>query len=184
MLDLSPSSLRFSLLLTLRRLAASTAVSKDNPDRLGNDDADTIAKAAEALTLAMLTLRSMPGGLELAIIILRAAEDLAARAPLDEIRDRVYAKPALRKQASAAGKVSATNRALEADETWRAEVLRLASAKRQSNPYVSKESLATAIVGDWRLRIKKPAWRTVLDYLFTLEKGGQLRIKEKKRPVK
>ena len=88
------------------------------------------------------------------------------------------------RRASDNGKRGGQLRVLEAEETWRAEVLQVAIAKRQSDPYVSKKSLSNTIVKTWRLSIEPPAQRTVLDYLSVLEKDGRLPVKARRRPVK
>ena len=100
MSDYSVTEMRLGLLLTLRRLAASLAIDPENRDLLCKEDAAAIKSAAAALTTAIYKLRLMPGGADLAIAILTAAEELAARAPLDDVRQRVYTAPIHRKKSS------------------------------------------------------------------------------------
>ena len=145
MSDYSLTEMRLGLLLTLRRLAASVAIDPENRDGLDRDDAAVIKNAEAALATAIEKLRLMPGGDELAITILKAAEELAARAPLDEIRQRVYTAPIQRKINSAAGKARANKLARTDEETKHPHVIELAKEVLAINPNHSNSRLADLV---------------------------------------
>lgn len=174
MIDLSMTEFSLGLLLTLRRLAASLAVDRKNPDRLGNDDAEAITSAAAALTTAVEKLKLMPGGAELAVIILNAAEELAARAPLDETRRRAYAPPIQREKSSTGGKARADNYARAEEETLHPHVIELASDVLAKNPKLSTARLAVRVHDLWRLNDKPPAERTLRRLISAMRKSGRL----------
>lgn len=180
MIDLSMTEFRLGLLLTLRRLAASLAVDRENPDRLGNDDAEAIANAVEALTTAIGKLRLMPGGDELAIAILTAAEELAARAPLEEIRQRVYTAPIQRKTSAAGGKARAKKRARADEETWHPHVIELANKVLASNPNHSNSRLAELVHDSWLMK-SKPSERTLRRLISEMRKSGRLPTRPSKQ---
>lgn len=174
MSERSVSELRLGLLLALRRLAASISVDRGNPDRLGSDDAEAITIAAEKLTSAVQTLRLMPGGQEVAISILNAAEELAARAPLNETRLRAYAAPIRRRENSAAGKKSGEARASAAEATWHPHVLDLARGALATNPTLSTSRLADLVSSRWELAGGPPGERTLRGVISRMRKSGSL----------
>lgn len=140
---------RLNLLLNLRRLTASLSADEGNPDRLGSDDAQAIERAAEALTAAVEKLSLLPGGDELAIAILEATEELAARAPINATRMRVYEARQRRKN-SEQGKRSGQERSRKADEAWRLKALELAQQKREAVPSIPSTQLVNLIIREMK----------------------------------
>ena len=182
MINLANPEARLGLLLTLRRLAASIAVDSCNPDRIASDDAAAITSAAEALSAAVQALRSMPGGPELAVAILNAAEELAARAPLDATRRRVYAGQFKREDQSAKGKRSAVARTKVAKEKWEPHVIALAQAIPGSS-YSSDANLAYLVSSHWDLPGRRPGDRKLRGTIADMRKSGRLPKRQPKKKL-
>jgi hypothetical protein len=102
-------------------------------------------------------------------------EALEARVPRDDTQRRVFA----RQRASAAGRGSGTARNSKADTGWRAHAIEAAKLQREQKPTISQDSLAHAILTNWRLPKKKPAHETLRKFIASEEKAGRLQPKSR-----
>jgi hypothetical protein len=88
--------------------------------------------------------------------------------PLADIGTRVIAR------SRAGGAKSGESRRREAEEMWRPHALQLAKTARRKMPSLSTEKVASEIMENWSLQIKKREHSTLKLFVVEMEKSGRL----------
>jgi hypothetical protein len=112
----------------------------------------------------------------LLFIFMSAAHFIGSRARMSFSQRNYFAS----KLGARGGEKSGQARAREAEDTWQAEALDLAQRERRHAPSISTERLATHIRDRWRLKIRIPAHRVLVNFLASSVKNGRLVPKVKK----
>ena len=112
----------------------------------------------------------------LLLFLIRAAHFIGSRALMSFSQRNYFAS----KLGARGGEKSGQARAREAEDTWQAEALDLAQRERRHAPSISTERLATHIRDRWRLKIRIPAHRVLVNFLASSVKNGRLVPKIKK----
>ncbi len=173
--------------LALHALSPDWAGQKVLPGKATAEDEDTLLGVVKYLPEARETIEEISGKLKdrvdrdllFAVVtaLLKCASLVGSRARVSGRQQSVFAV----ERAAKAGRNSGRSRAEEARDSWRAEVVTVACRLREKNPHITNEAIADFICENWRLHIPVPARRSVLDFIPTAERDGQL-PRKKRRP--